>query len=73
MVVAGDGVSLFSSVKLDGTTQQVYTAPLAALGTAKAMSTPDNWNGVATFSYDPVHHVLYGATGNDGLWRVVTR
>lgn len=72
IVVATDGQSLFTSVKRDNETRKVHTAPLDDLAAFAPMNTPEGWNGVSSFAYDPVHHILYGAAGNHGLWRVVT-
>ena len=77
-IVIGDGRSaanggrLFASRRIPGTVQGVYSAPMSSPQTFQPMSLPANFNGVSGMAYDPVRHVLYGAAGGQGLWRVVT-
>jgi hypothetical protein len=51
---------------------QIYSVPVKGLSPSTALNTPPDFNGVSGMAYDVTHHVLYGAAGIQGLWRVVT-
>jgi hypothetical protein len=65
-------VSLFGSFGYDKGGEPFYTAPLSNPTKWTSYKSP-SMQGSGSMAYDPTHHVLYAATWDTGLWRVVTR
>jgi hypothetical protein len=71
--VIGDGVNLFASFGNDTGGQPYWTALESDPTKWTNVKTPTISQGASQLAYDADHHVLYSASLNGGLWRVVTR
>jgi photosystem II stability/assembly factor-like uncharacterized protein len=75
--VIDDGTNLYATSGYDHSGKPYYLTPLAgATGTAPVWTHMDNSasiiDGSIMLAYDPVHHVIYSANMDAGLWRLHT-
>jgi photosystem II stability/assembly factor-like uncharacterized protein len=70
--LASDGKVLYGSFSYDQTGQPFYSAPLSDPSRWTQIKTPQIKTGSGSMAYDSARHILYAATWDAGLWRVVT-
>jgi hypothetical protein len=71
--IVGDGVNIYASYGPDTGGQPYWTAPESNPGSWTKIQTPTYTRGATWMDYDHDHHILYAASLNAGLLRVVTR